>query len=66
MDLASNKQQWLISHKTQPTNHERLTRKRVLYAKGTVLKKINVSFIAHFYLGKYSFSLNIFWLIDWF
>ena len=27
-------------------------------AKGTILKKINVSFIVHFCLGKYSFSLN--------
>ena len=27
-------------------------------AKGTISKKINVSFIVHFRLGKYSFSLN--------
>ena len=26
-----------------------------------ILKKINVSFIVHFCLGKYSFSLNAFW-----
>ena len=28
--------------------------------KGTILQKINVSFIAHFCLGKYSFSLDTF------
>ena len=28
---------------------------------GTILKKINVSFIVHFCLCKYSFSLDTFW-----
>ena len=31
------------------------------FAKGTILKKINVSFIVHFCLGKYSFSLDTFY-----
>ena len=30
-------------------------------AKRTILKKINVSFIVHFSLGKYSISPDIFW-----
>ena len=30
----------------------------VLNVKGIILKKINASFIVHFYLGKYSFSLD--------
>ena len=31
----------------------------IFNAKVTSLMKINVSFIVHFYLGKYSFSLDI-------
>ena len=34
----------------------------VLKAKRTILKKINVSFIVHFYLGKYSFSFHTFFM----
>ena len=30
--------------------------------KETILKKINVSFIVHFCLGKYGFSLDTFWI----
>ena len=38
-----------------------------MIAKRTFLKKINVSFIVHFCLGKYSFSLDTFWtyFISW-
>ena len=32
-----------------------------MYAKGTILKKINVSFIVDFCLGEYRFRLNTFW-----
>ena len=27
----------------------------------TILKEIDISFIVHFYLGKYNFSFDIFW-----
>ena len=33
----------------------------MLYAKESILKKINVSFIIHFCHGKYNFSLDSFW-----
>ena len=32
----------------------------MLNAKGTILKKINVSFIIHYCLDKYNFSLDTF------
>ena len=31
-------------------------------AKGSILKKINASFIAHFLFGKYSLYLDTFWI----
>ena len=34
----------------------KLPRIRVLNSKDTILKQINISFIVHFWLGKYSFS----------
>ena len=42
--------------KFQKTNGK-LTGISILNAKGTILKKINVSFIVHFCIDKYSFNL---------
>ena len=45
--------------KCSALTNEKLARISLLNAKGTTMK-INVSFIVHFSLGKYCFSLNIF------
>ena len=41
--------------------NRKLTGKSILKIKVTILKKINISFIANFCLGKHSFSLDTFW-----
>ena len=41
--------------------NEKLNGTNGLNAIGTISKKINVAFIDHFWLGKYSFSQDTFW-----
>ena len=50
----------LTSHKKEISKVIRSMDTNVLNVKVTTLKKINVSFIAYFGFGKYSFSLNTF------
>ena len=40
--------------------NKELIKINILNTKGTILKKINISYIVHFN-GKYRFSLNSFW-----
>ena len=51
---------WNISFRCATTK-VKLTGITVLDVKGTALKKIDVSFIVHFCLGKYSLSHDTFW-----